>query len=323
MRRLTTVDDDVSRRVRQQYEENPYPRWIKLPDAGKTLSLDAYLREQFPAVPFIPLGKDGDLDILVAGCGTGQESIEMAQQFPAARVLAVDLSLSSLAYAQRKTAERGITNIEYAQADITKLASIGRTFDIISSVGVLHHLEDPMAGWRQLLSLLRPGGFMLLGFYSERARQNIVAARAFIADGGYGSTAAEIRRCREALTAPGEPAEVRATDVVPGFLHDERNPRPPVSRPGASLHAAADQGAARANSASTSSDSWSSRRSCASTTSAFPTTRPGPISTTGTRSRPSSPTRSSARTRSGRRSPRPSAASPAATRWRCARCRLA
>ncbi len=203
MRRLTTVEDDVSRRVRQQYEENPYPRWIKLPAAGKTPSLDAYLREQFPAVPFVPLGKNGDLDILVAGCGTGQESIEMAQQFPAARVLAVDLSLSSLAYAKRKTAERGITNVDYAQGDITKLGSIARTFDIISSVGVLHHLEDPMVGWRQLLSLLRPGGFMLLGFYSERARQNIVAARTFIADGGYGSTASEIRRCRQALTAPG------------------------------------------------------------------------------------------------------------------------
>ena len=201
MPRLTVVEDPVSRLVQQQYEENPYPRWIKLPLAAKAHTLDSYLREQFPTTPFVPLGKDGPLDILVAGCGTGQESIEMAQQFPAARVLAVDLSLSSLAYARRKTGERGITNVDYAQGDITKLSSIGRTFDIISSVGVLHHLEDPMAGWRQLLSMLRPGGFMLLGFYSARARQNIVAARKFIADGGYGSTAAEIRRCREALTS--------------------------------------------------------------------------------------------------------------------------
>jgi tetratricopeptide (TPR) repeat protein/SAM-dependent methyltransferase len=201
MRQLTTVEDSVSRRVQQQYEENPYPRWIKLPPAGKTHSLDSYLREQFPYVPFAPLGRDGDLDILVAGCGTGQESIEMAQQFPAARVLAVDLSLSSLAYAKRKTHERGLSNLEYAQGDITKLGSIGRTFDIISSVGVLHHLEDPMVGWRQLLSLLRPGGFMLLGFYSERARQNIVAAREFIAEQGYGTNVQDIRQCREALTS--------------------------------------------------------------------------------------------------------------------------
>jgi SAM-dependent methyltransferase len=114
-------------------------------------------------------------------------------------VLAVDLSLSSLAYAKRKTHERGLSNLEYAQGDIMKLGSIGRTFDIISSVGVLHHLEDPMVGWRQLLSLLRPGGLMHLGFYSERARQNIVAAREFIAEQGYGSNVQDIRRCREAL----------------------------------------------------------------------------------------------------------------------------
>ena len=199
MRRLTAVADGVSHRVRQQYEENPYPRWIKLPQADKPRSLDGYLRHQFPFASFHPLNKGGDLDILIAGCGTGQESIETAQQFPEARVLAVDLSLSSLCYAQRKTNERGLKNIEYAQGDITKLGSIGRMFDIIVSVGVLHHLADPMAGWRELLSLLRPGGLMLLGFYSECARQAVVAARRYIAERGYAPTARDIRRCRQDL----------------------------------------------------------------------------------------------------------------------------
>jgi tetratricopeptide (TPR) repeat protein/SAM-dependent methyltransferase len=201
MRRLTTVADGVSHQVRQQYEENPYPRWIRLPAAEKPRSLDGYLRHQFPFASFHSLNKGGDLDILIAGCGTGQESIETAQQFPEARVLAVDLSLSSLCYAQRKSNERGLKNIEYAQGDITRLGSIGRMFDIIVSVGVLHHLADPMAGWRELLSLLRPGGLMLLGFYSESARQPIVAARKYIAEGGYASTAQDIRRCRQDLIA--------------------------------------------------------------------------------------------------------------------------
>jgi SAM-dependent methyltransferase len=85
-----------------------------------------------------------------------------------------------------------------------KLASIGRSFDVIASVGVLHHLGDPVAGWRQLLPLLRPGGLMLIGLYSEFARQDvgrIFAARAFIAERGYAPTAADIRRCREDLAA--------------------------------------------------------------------------------------------------------------------------
>jgi 2-polyprenyl-3-methyl-5-hydroxy-6-metoxy-1,4-benzoquinol methylase len=57
----------------------------------------------------------------------------------------------------------GRSNIEYGQADILKLGSLGRSFDLIESSGVLHHLADPLAGWRVLLSLLRPGGFMMIG----------------------------------------------------------------------------------------------------------------------------------------------------------------
>ena len=46
---------------------------------------------------------------------------QVAQVFPEARVLAVDISLPSLAYARRKTREEGLRNIAYAQADILKL----------------------------------------------------------------------------------------------------------------------------------------------------------------------------------------------------------
>jgi SAM-dependent methyltransferase len=136
---------------------------------------------------------------LIAGCGTGQQSIGMTQIFKGARLLAVDLSLSSLSYAMRKTEELGLTSIEYAQADLLELASLDRKFDIVASVGVLHHLADPFAGWRVLLSLLRDGGFMNLGFYSEIARRDVVKIRAFIAGRGYDATANDIRRCRQDL----------------------------------------------------------------------------------------------------------------------------
>jgi len=195
---LTAVEDEVSRKVQRQYEENPYPRWVKTL-AGATVSIDAYLRQFFPFARFTPLGKSADLDILIAGCGTGRETIETAQRFAGARVLAVDLSMTSLAYARRKTLEHGVENVEYAQADILKLGSIGRTFDIVSSVGVLHHLADPIEGWRVLLSVLRPGGFMRLGFYSRLGRRDINAARDLIARRGYDASVAGIRHCRQEL----------------------------------------------------------------------------------------------------------------------------
>ena len=200
---LTGIEDGVSRLVRRQYEESPYPRWVKVPRSRKADSILAYLRRAFSRAAFdrSPPGDSSGsaMDILVAGCGTGQHSIRTAQQFPMARILAVDLSLSSLAYATRKTRELGISSIEYAQADLLKLGSLGRRFDAIEASGVLHHLADPWTGWRTLLSVLRPGGFMLLGLYSSTARRDVVRARAFIAGQGYGATADEIRRCRQVL----------------------------------------------------------------------------------------------------------------------------
>jgi SAM-dependent methyltransferase/tetratricopeptide (TPR) repeat protein len=197
---LTPIDHGVSAQVQRQYEENPYPRWVKAPPVVPT-GIDAYIRAQFPLAPARELRKDRELDVLVAGCGTGQHPIHIVQQFAGARVLALDLSRASLAFARRKTSEMGLKQIEYAQADILNLGGLGRSFDHIEAVGVLHHLADPQAGWRVLLSLLRPGGVMHIGLYSELARQDVVRARAFIAERGYGQTADDIRRCRQDLFA--------------------------------------------------------------------------------------------------------------------------
>ena len=202
--RLTDIEDEVSRLVKSQYEDNPYPRWVKAAPAPKTENIVEYLYQKFPLASLNRYRRCDNPDVLIAGCGTGQHSIQSARQFQGAKVLAIDLSMSSLSYAKRKTKELGLTSIEYAQADLLKLGALGRSFDVIESVGVLHHLADPWAGWRVLLSLLRPGGVMRLGFYSEVARQNIVKARAFIARRGYGTTANEIRRCRQDLMDSGK-----------------------------------------------------------------------------------------------------------------------
>jgi SAM-dependent methyltransferase len=201
--RLTAIDDSVSLAVRQQYEENPYPRWMK-PSPIVQTTIEAYLRRRFPIVSLHKVVKTKGAEILIAGCGTGQHSIETARRFPEASVLAIDLSLSSLCYAKRKTRELGVENIKHAQADILNLQSIGRTFDVIEAVGILHHLAQPLAGWQVLLSILRPGGFMRLGLYGKRARQDVTAARALIAQRGYAPSAEDIRRCRHDLTGLGD-----------------------------------------------------------------------------------------------------------------------
>jgi 2-polyprenyl-3-methyl-5-hydroxy-6-metoxy-1,4-benzoquinol methylase len=195
---LTPIEDEVSQRVRQQYEENPYPRWVQAAAGIKQMPLDVILREKFPTAAFTPLEKTEAIDILVAGCGTSLGA-RVAEGCLGAHVLAVDLSRSSLCYAKRTTPASVAESIEYAQGDILKLGAIGRTFDMIDCQGVLHHMRDPFEGWRILLSLLRPGGIMHLGFYSEIARQDVADARVYIAQQGYVPTPADIRRVRHDL----------------------------------------------------------------------------------------------------------------------------
>jgi SAM-dependent methyltransferase len=185
---LTSIESEVSRAVRQQYEESPYPRWVEAGPPGEPI----VLKDRPPEQAF---------DALFAGCGTGLSTVEFARQTPRARVLAIDLSVASLCYAQRMAQSYRLANVEFGQADITKLGTFGREFDYIEASGVLHHLADPWEGWRLLLALLRPGGVMLVGLYSELARRGIVAARRLIADRGYRPIPQDIRACREEVMA--------------------------------------------------------------------------------------------------------------------------
>ena len=173
---LGKISDNVSNKVREQYEENPYPRWINSRHLKGTSIADfcnnANLKLYSENIKNVIAPK-----ILVAGCGTGQHSLETATHFSGCHVTAVDLSLASLAYAKRKTIEAKLTNVDYVHADILNLANLGKEFDIIECVGVLHHMLDPMAGWKVLTSLLKPGGLMRIGLYSELARQDIISMR--------------------------------------------------------------------------------------------------------------------------------------------------
>lgn len=194
---LTPVSNPVSQQVRAQYEENPYPRWVSTGRVRTGLTFPHLLAAWGGVEPTDP----GFVapDVLIAGCGTGEQSITAAYTYNNAKILAVDLSMTSLGYALRKTQEYGIRNIEYRQGDILELAGLGRTFHMIECTGVLHHLADPLAGWRILVDQLHAGGGMYIALYSESARYAVVRAREDIARKGYAATVADIRRYRRDL----------------------------------------------------------------------------------------------------------------------------
>ena len=193
---LEEIIDNVSSKVRDQYEVSPYPRWVNLGLSPKPASISKMV-EKTKLKLFDEWIKQVEApNILIAGCGTGQHSMGTAARYKNSKVLAIDLSLSSLSYAKRKTEEFGIRNIDYMQADILNLAKLNRQFDIVESTGVLHHMDDPIAGWRVLTDCLKPRGLMRIGLYSRLARQDIVETRKEISKLGIGSSDAAMRSFR-------------------------------------------------------------------------------------------------------------------------------
>ena len=205
---LGDVADATSQAVQAQYDENPYPRWLSI-DRALSASFALRLKRQCPHAT-APQPTGGILDVLVAGCGTGQHPITLALANRDVRVLGVDLSRRSLAYGARMARRLGIGNVEFSQADILELSGLGRTFAVIESVGVLHHLARPEEGWSVLTGLLAPGGVIKIGLYSATARRHINAARERVAASGIAPAPDDIRRLRRQILLGREHAELSA-----------------------------------------------------------------------------------------------------------------
>ena len=201
---LQEINNNISCKVRDQYEQNPYPRWVNLGLPFTTKSISSMATDLKLKIKNLSINEINNPQILIAGCGTGQQSIGVSSTYNNCDVLAVDLSLSSLAYAKRKTEELGISNIEYMQADILDLSTLNQKFDIIESVGVLHHMDDPMSGWKVLKECLKPGGLMRIGLYSELARQSIVQTREEIRNLDIDSSDGSMRSFRKKIVGSEE-----------------------------------------------------------------------------------------------------------------------
>ncbi len=189
-----TPDHHTSGAVRAMYEAHPYPRLVSV-QLRERASLSDVLASVLPGVDGLP---QGPVRVLVAGAGTGQHPLTSAATWDC-EVLAVDLSRASLARGLRVAGELGLPNVRFVRGDLLELGRLDETFDVVESVGVLHHLDDPLAGWRVLVDRVAPGGVMRIGLYAERGRSDVVAARRLIAARGFPTTDQGIRAARQAL----------------------------------------------------------------------------------------------------------------------------
>jgi len=177
---LTNVTDDVSMLVKRQYEENPYPVWeVTYLYESKYSIYDYFVKNNLKTDKINMLNSENN-DVLIAGSGTGQHAIQSSSRFKNSNVLAIDLSSRSTAYAIRKANELGVNNIKFMIADILDLKKLNKSFTIIESCGVLHHLENPLDGWSELVKKLKPNGLMRIGLYSKLGRRDVKKARDII-----------------------------------------------------------------------------------------------------------------------------------------------
>lgn len=176
----------MSEKVRDHYACYPYPARDPREEKDRLitgspshlLEVDHYLfggQRDF-AAPF---------RALVAGGGTGDATVMLAQQLADAgsggQVTYLDLSPASREIAQARAAARGLTNIEFLEGSLLDLPALtDGPFDYIDCCGVLHHLEDPLAGLKALKSVLADDGGMGLMVYGALGRRGVYEAQSFL-----------------------------------------------------------------------------------------------------------------------------------------------
>ena len=179
---FSSIKDRISGEVQAQYEEHPYPRWTSC----ALVNLNKEQKQQ-----------SIDKEILIAGCGTGQEAILTSYRMPNANIDAVDLSRTSLGYAARKAQEKEIKNIRFLHGDLLETEKLQKSYDLIFSSGVLHHMKNPQAGLQALCNILKPGGVIAISLYSDIARQHIAFCQQWVKEQRYASTTKGMRQFRQ------------------------------------------------------------------------------------------------------------------------------
>jgi SAM-dependent methyltransferase len=173
------MTDATDARLAAQYEAYPYPRRDPREETKRLIvGSPGHLREVDYWVFGARRSVSQPLRALIAGGGTGDATIMLAQQMArggrAGTVTWLDRSVAALGIAQARATARGLTNIEWEQRSLLELPGSGLgPFDYIDCCGVLHHLPDPAAGLRALLSVLAPGGGLGLMVYAPHGRTGV------------------------------------------------------------------------------------------------------------------------------------------------------
>jgi len=217
-----TVEDTITEAVRKQYEAYSYPPPIE--DAEQFLRKWGPLTcdPKFAGIQLWPEGRPRqDLRILCAGCGSSQAAL-IALNNPDCSVLGIDLSEASLAHSNRHRDRHSLSNLELRQMSLLDVGELNRSFDLIISTGVLHHLPNPDAGLKALADVLDPQGSMAIMLYGKTGRAGIYLVQDILRRLGAGQNAEGLRMARELLKfVPSYHYLISTTGKLPNDLADD------------------------------------------------------------------------------------------------------
>ena len=161
---LRLPSDARTEAVRAFYAASPFPGY----PPHETL---ANLRERALRSEFARLLDEAiapDARVLELGCGTGQMALFLAMTGRV--VIGTDLSRPSLELGADAARRLGVSGVFFVESDLRAPGVRTGAFDVVLSIGVLHHTPDPGGSFAAMARLARPDGYVVLGLYNAFAR---------------------------------------------------------------------------------------------------------------------------------------------------------
>ncbi len=177
------ADPKVTQAVAQLYDTYPFPPEpiLDVPPPGYNWRWHWGAAYSFCSGGVLPSHQRPR--ILDAGCGSGVSTEYLAHLNPRADITAIDISAGTLAVAQERikrtcppekyAATHGERTIEFRHLSLFDADQLQGQFDLINSVGVLHHTADPIRGIQALAAKLAPGGIFHIFVYAAIGRWEI------------------------------------------------------------------------------------------------------------------------------------------------------
>ena len=156
--------DKLTQSIFEMYQEYPFP------------DINYKMDYSLPLIRFLndnaEKGKKNLLEganVLEAGCGTGNTIIKLAETCPTGNFTGVDMTVNSLKIAKKNSDIKNLKNLNFQEQNILNL-DLGKKFNIIFCIGVLHHLADMQKGMQSLVNHLEDDGYLIMWLYGKDGR---------------------------------------------------------------------------------------------------------------------------------------------------------